>query len=225
MTSKNEKRNFDVYSSRESQFSDFLSHIDQFSPNTQIQIIPDVHEFDCIYPLPIPKNALGKKSFGNLGNKNINISCSPNLFSFADEKIKIGYVSNDALFDVFKQCHFIDKEKKGNKRAEAVHAVIEQYSLYPVPGKSRPFDVSKIDEVCYGAEDKPDIVFFSSILPDDVQVCDGVIAVNFQKTVPSDPSSGKFAYVKVDKGVLDKGEDVSSFFLIFLGVIQGFCEG
>lgn len=199
-------KSFDCESSRISQINDFLSKMEEFSPKTQVVIIPDIEEIDSFYPLPLPRTTLGLKA----QNRELHTySSSPSLFKIAEDQINIGFITKDAPIDIVKRDqhkYYGDNNLKFDKIFESI---LEQNSMYPSPG-SKPFDLSQIHNVCYERSESPDILFLSTVLRNRIISYNGSVVIGFKKCILSNSkSNGVYASVKIDSRVLDKESNVS----------------
>lgn len=207
-----ENKIFDVQLSRRKQINDLITRIQSVSPHTQVQVLPDIDEFDCFYPLPLPRNAIDNDIFdGN--NQKVN-SCSPCLIKIGEgRKIRIGYIGNHALIDIMKNAKVLGES---NNRVEAsLRELINQHCMYPTPGAERQFDITKIGEMCYQSEDAPDVLFISSIVNSFVRSYNSTVAVTFKKSTMNSESCSIYSRVLIDSRAMLMSTEVRICLIIF----------
>lgn len=204
-----EKKIFDVQSARSKQIKELIQGIQRFSPETQIQILPDIEEFDCFFPLPIPNNAIEKSIFDS-NNQRVS-GCSPCLMRLGEagsgRQVRIGYIGNHALVDIMTSARLVGNVE--DKVEECLKELINQHCLYPTTSKHRPFDITKIADICYSTQDAPDVLFISSIVRNFVVVHNNTVAVTFKKSTSDTDSGFTYSRVLIDSRAMSMKPEVT----------------
>jgi hypothetical protein len=190
----------DYIKHRYAQIREFIKNVKLRSPATEVMVLPDVDEIDSMYPLPIPKTVFGVQD--QFGVNGASVGPSPALFSLEQDRIKVGYIGGDVIFDVLKK----SKLKNVKKRIEqTMMSIVEQNHLYPVYPCGRPFDLSKTFCLSYPASNQPDLLFVKSRTKKFVEEFDGTVCVNFGSCVSGDTPAA-YASVKIDAEALKNNQ-------------------